>query len=452
VLLALHLGGCFDPIPATPDAALADTPAVDQGAPQDTTPEDVPAAVDSPVVPDVVQLEAAVDAPPSVDIALDTGTDAGTDTGTDLGRDAGRDTGTDAGVVCRQGTVACNGQCVDTRSDPEHCGRCGEVCTAGRLCAAGACVCPAGTVPCGSLCVRPQNDLNHCGGCRRQCPNRPNTARTCVDAACVATCAAPYLDCNNNTDDGCETDPRTTLLHCGACNRRCDVAQGLARCVAGACTVGGCNAGFGDCDRMVGNGCETDLNTNAQHCGACGNACAAGLVCVNGGCATQCLAPNTFCGVQRVCTRLQQSVAHCGSCGTACTAPTGYTALCEAGRCQQRCAPGLDGCDGRCVDLQTDSNNCGGCGLTCRRACVAGACPATTVCPPLNDYCPRLQRCVSLQNDPDACGGCDTVCPADNTCTTGRCTPCGAIGQPCCRDGRCTTGRCAGTTPTCTAD
>jgi len=449
-LVPFALGGCFGPLPDAPDAAT-DAPA------------DLGQALDKPLDDIAPTDTGSTDAgtAPTDTVSADAGT-APTDTGgADTGPapidaampDAGMDAGPqDAGPPCPAGEARCGGVCLDTRSNAEHCGRCGVVCAAGQRCVAGACVCPMGTVPCGALCVTPQTDPNHCGGCRRQCPNRPNVTQRCVDATCVSACATGFADCNSDPDDGCEVDPRSNVLHCGACGRRCDIVNGLARCQAGNCTVGGCNAGFGDCDVVASNGCETNLQTDARHCGACGNACAPGLVCAGGACVSQCVAPNSFCGVQGVCTSTQRDPFNCGSCGNVCPAAPGSVAFCESGRCQQRCAEGLRGCDGRCVDVLTDGANCGGCGITCRRACAAGSCPATTVCPPLTEFCTRLGRCVSLANDPDACGECSVQCPAENTCVAGRCAPCGGVGQPCCRDGRCAAGgRCAGAPPSCVA-
>jgi hypothetical protein len=64
-----------------------------------------------------------------------------------------------------------------------------------------------------------------------------------------------------------------------------DVCQNYVRATECDLHVYTCNVGAKrDCDRVAENACETDVSTNAAHCGACGNVCSAGLVCVAGAC------------------------------------------------------------------------------------------------------------------------------------------------------------------------
>ncbi len=49
-----------------------------------------------------------------------------------------------------------------------------------------------------------------------------------------------------------------------------------------------CNTGFGDCDNNIFNGCETNLNINANNCGQCGVVCPPGYSCFNGTCIAPC--------------------------------------------------------------------------------------------------------------------------------------------------------------------
>lgn len=94
-------------------------------------------------------------------------------------------------------------------------------------------------------------------------------------------CPAGFGDCNGVASDGCETDLATSATHCGACARVC---VSPARCVAGACPGSTCRAPMSAC----GSSC-VDLLTNPQHCGACNTDCASGTPrCCNGTCRSRC--------------------------------------------------------------------------------------------------------------------------------------------------------------------
>ncbi len=127
-------------------------------------------------------------------------------------------------------------------------------------------------------------DPAHCGACEVAC-SISNGTPACVASACaVASCAAPFADCDGEVSNGCETDTSSDASHCGGCGKRCAAVNGAASCAGGACVLA-CDAGFGDCDGDPSNGCEAPLDT-AQDCGACGNACPAGRACANGACAS----------------------------------------------------------------------------------------------------------------------------------------------------------------------
>ncbi|MDO9020990.1 MAG: hypothetical protein Q8S73_09795 [Deltaproteobacteria bacterium] len=86
------------------------------------------------------------------------------------------------------------------------------------------------------------------------------------------------------------------------------------RCAASPCP---CAAGRGDCDDRASNGCETDLLTETEHCGACGRDCEGAESCVGGECVrARCRAPEVECGA--VCADLRDDSRHCGACGSAC--------------------------------------------------------------------------------------------------------------------------------------
>lgn len=75
--------------------------------------------------------------------------------------------------------ATCDAQCVDTASDPAHCGSCGNHCPEGIGCDDGVCACGDGDIGCFGECVDPTSDDAHCGGCDVGCEVR------CRDESCI---------------------------------------------------------------------------------------------------------------------------------------------------------------------------------------------------------------------------------------------------------------------------
>ncbi len=155
-----------------------------------------------------------------------------------LGGAGGSGDGGSAGappLVCDAPTVACGAVCADTISDEEHCGSCGNSCTAQSLgfeCTSGSCGCTA---------------LEQCGN--------DGAERGCVDGRCL---------CN-----GVSCAPGEI------CGRRGN--QIVCRCNGSDA----CPAGMTCCESP--RGCF-DLQTDAANCGVCGHACAVGESCNLGQC------------------------------------------------------------------------------------------------------------------------------------------------------------------------
>ncbi len=196
----------------------------------------------------------------------------------------------DAGFADCDG-AASNGCEADTRSSTSACGACGSVCNppnATAACVASQCAiaaCASGFGDCDSNATNGcetdvATNTTHCGGCGTACAGAPNAVAACSRGACAVVCTAGVADCDGAAPNGCETDTRTSATHCGGCGRTCALANvATAGCAASLCTVGSCTANFGNCDGVASNGCETDTRTSLANCGACGAACAAGLVC-----------------------------------------------------------------------------------------------------------------------------------------------------------------------------
>lgn len=194
------------------------------------------------------------------------------------------------------GNVA-NGCEVATTASAAHCGGCGRACparaNAGAACSEGACgfTCGAGFADCdgdgSNGCeVATTTSATHCGACGNVC-RVANAVAACVAGACaMGACAAGFADCDRAAASGCEQDVRGDVANCGGCGITCRPANATGTCVAGSCGVGACAAGYGDCDGNPANGCETDMRTSVAHCGRCGVACAAGDYCVASSCQT----------------------------------------------------------------------------------------------------------------------------------------------------------------------
>ncbi|MFO0610282.1 MAG: hypothetical protein U0324_44390 [Polyangiales bacterium] len=352
-------------------------------------------------------------------------------------------------------------------SDITNCGACGMACpappSATPACRMGACgvgVCAGGFGDCdGNVANGCETDTRvttmHCGACGMACPAVPNAEPTCAAGACGFACRAGYGDCDMDPANGCETDLAATNAHCGACGRACGaLPNATVACAMARCTVGSCAAGFADCNRLDGDGCETDTRTNAIHCGMCGNACPVGQVCTAGTCATPCPPDQTRCG--GACTNTSNDPANCGSCGRTC----GASLLCGGGMCASTCSAGQTVCSGACVTVATDNNHCGRCGNRCDAGyqCTAGSCVLT--CPAGQTSCGST--CANILTDTAHCGRCGNACGSSERCVAGTCTlvcptpqvacaglctdtsrdpaNCGACGRLCptgCVEGRC---------------
>jgi alpha-tubulin suppressor-like RCC1 family protein len=193
----------------------------------------------------------------------------------------------------------------------------------------------------------------------------------CTDGACfVVRCDNGFRDCNGNSADGCEAELATDPNHCGACARVCDIAHAVEICAGGACAVGNCEAGWDDCDDASPD-CETETIT-LDNCGACDTMCGplahASATCESGSCAVRaCVGNFGDCDPTAAngCETSLDSLTHCGDCNTPCAKASCAGGVCSAVVCLGDTADcdgdGVD-CD---VDLATDVDHCGGCTTPC---------------------------------------------------------------------------------------
>lgn len=221
--------------------------------------------------------------------------------------------------------------------------------------AAEAARCPRGKKKCKKRCIP-----------RKACCTNANckpsaTGRVCKRGRCVCPPGRPKK-CNGRCI------PATQC-----CGVICDLPNATASCVSDECVIDSCVDGFSNCDNDAENGCETNLNEDTQHCGDCGHACNAGEHCCDGqclpnsdencgGCGISCN-PGTSC-CDGTCQNTTVDPQHCGSCGHVCPGfnKPNTNVRCEAGECTFFCLGETYDVDGdpdngcEVADMQTGSH------------------------------------------------------------------------------------------------
>lgn len=317
----------------------------------------------------------------------------------------------------------------------KHCGACDRACKVSNreytaFCADGLCgetLCEENQGDCDGdgSCTDSLLTVSNCGACGESCSVAHGSPKcvadtsgaSCVIDVCDVTEGEAWADCDASYVTGCEVNTQSNRFRCGGClpaeggsGEDCSLKEGsddvtATACMAGSCTVVGCRAGFGDCDGIFSNGCESDLTTNSEYCGSCGNHCTdkvgdddvTAVSCNSGMCVVADCASNRFdCdgSFSNGCeVNANTNQTHCGGCndesGEDCTAKIGDDGIaavrCDAGDCSVgSCEDGLADCDGSfdngCeTDISSDVANCGGCadqgGDTCEpRAHASAAC------------------------------------------------------------------------------
>lgn len=185
------------------------------------------------------------------------------------------------------------------------CGACGVACNKAHgsaSCATGTCEiasCVDGWDDCDNEaatkngCETDLHTLTNCGSCGKGC-GFPNAAASCTTGTCLqGTCTAGYADCTASS--GCETTLGTGS-DCASCGNTCSNAHGANGCGGSAGSYDckpTCESGFKSCDNNPDNGCETDLAT-AANCGNCGVKCTGGTPqCVAGSCVSALVSSST---------------------------------------------------------------------------------------------------------------------------------------------------------------
>jgi len=270
----------------------------------------------------------------------------------------------------------------------------------------------------------------------------PSCQHTCYPQGkieCIGTDG--YRDCEDFNGDGCFE--WSGKLACGS----------NATCINNACT---CNSGYANCDSDWFTGCETNLSSDARHCGDCATDCDQHSVCSLKQCACEVGYGNCNTIWTDGCETDLTALTTCGTdCSTivACSTYQGKDPVCDKGICRLTCEnqpfqeryqdcnaqPGKsDGCE---ADITNDNDHCGGCGKPCDKpnmTCQGGACQ----CEVSFANCDRAESngCeTNLGSSFNHCGhcGCNCAAPQPSFCVYyGTC----GVGNPPCSN--CTNGRC----------
>jgi hypothetical protein len=177
-------------------------------------------------------------------------------------------------------------------------------------------------------------------------------------------------------------DPCKSFCRCSnkaqqnQCLAACRACNGDTSRLCGSCGAYACCSTWATCC----SGYCTDLASDFDNCGGCGNLCEApgpyeDGACVDGACVYECVEGAADCG-DGTCTYLGADPDNCGACGNVCAGSTPY---CIQGACGD-CPPGSAICGGVCTDVLFDGNNCGACGNQCAplEHCSFGFCEGIT--------------------------------------------------------------------------
>jgi Tfp pilus assembly protein PilV len=244
-------------------------------------------------------------------------------------------TGASCNPPCEGPAICDDGECVNVSSCDHPDFSCGQNATCG---VGGECLCDTGWANCDP------DGSNWDNGCES---NLNSDEDTCGD--CINRCG----DTESCVDGTCE-------LANGRCYRGTDCGENYSECNGTWCECN--NLRYRNCNNDWSDGCETNIFTDDNNCGACGDRCTYGY-CEN----RRCFLNPGYC----------YDLSQCGEYFSYCRGGEGSVGACDClvrhGNCN---GDWEDGCE---IDLFNDDENCGDCGVVCDsdEACDSGFCIST---------------------------------------------------------------------------
>jgi len=369
---------------------------------------------------------------------------------------------------------------VDTGSDPNNCGTCGNACTPNQTCAAGQCTgaqCPSGQGFCGGTCIDTSADLNNCGACGRACGSNAScgggvctcqSGYTMVNGSCAPTqtSCTSAADCPGGGASSClqaaclsgfcgfQPAPSATMCKAASCfggeATSAAFCDGAGTCVNGArqiCAPYACNNATGSCASTCtgNNDCKAGYSCTAggvcklssgETCGTDATLCASGFcadgVCCDTTCDGTCQACSiaTGSGANGTCGNVAAGADPRAECAEQPASTCGTTGVCNGSGACQKYASGTVCAAASCVVGAASARSASTCNGT-------GSCDAGTI-----------QACAPLTC---SAGACLTTCVSDSNCAVGNfcdismgmCVALQPLGQACNTSSQCASQFCA---------
>lgn len=307
-------------------------------------------------------------------------------------------------------------------------------------------------VDCGGLC-RACGNGKHCA-VNGDCDSKLCQAGVCVVAQDLAITApqdlsqppadlTPPCPMGETLCNGACKNTQTDAFHCGGCGQACFQGQtcDMGKCVGQMGADAGplmCPPGHADCDGD-GKNCEVNTQTDKGNCGGCGNACKQTFVCEQGACV--CLVGQTACN--NVCVDTNTDPGNCGACGKTCNLAGGEK--CLQGACVAP-PPPADQSNPNDLATSSDQSKAADGGMAATDGAIPNdlAKPAEDLATPVPACDPNQGLracggpiCTDISSDGKNCGGCNNICKQGSVCSFFSCVPGCKPGETDC-NGSCT--------------